>query len=422
MDPSFELIRRNRPFGWYWLGQSLSMGGSQVTVVALPLVSALTLNAGPSEVGLVATAAMLPYLLFSMVAGHFLENLDKRRTMIPADLAQFLLIAAVPVAWAGGWLSVPLLAVIAFLSGTAALIFGIAGFAYVPHLVHRHELPAANRAVQGSGTVTEIAGPGIAGILVSTLGPALAMAVDALSYLASAVGVALGRPQQGPHPDPGGAPATEHSANEDQPSLWTGMRTLFASPYLRALTIHAAAYNLAEAVFMLNLVLWAVQTQEVSASAYGLALAAGGVGGLLGTLTALHFADRVGLGRAFALSLALSCGTPLFTAAWPLTGLALAAVIAAVMFVAGIGLGNANVYSLTLRQSSIPITQLARSAGAYTQIMYGSIPIGTALAGVIGEILGTRAGVLLGAAGIALSALPMLTRRILQLKTTPPSK
>ena len=87
--------------------------------------------------------------------------------------------------------------------------------------------------------------------------------------------------------------------------------------------------------------------------------------------------------------------------------------------ISGIGLGNANVYSLTLRQTVIPKALLARSGGAYRQIMYGSIPIGSALAGVIGVVAGTRVGVAVGAVGLALSALPMFTRRIRSLRRVP---
>lgn len=167
---------------------------------------------------------------------------------------------------------------------------------------------------------------------------------------------------------------------------------------------------------VINLVLWAVQAQGVSPGAYGLALSAGGVGALLGTLTALRLADRLGFGRAFAASLLLSCFAPLLLAVIPLRSLALAGMIAAVMLIAGVGLGNANVYSLTLRQTVIPRALLARSGGAYRQVMYGSIPIGSALAGVLGELAGTRAGVAIGAVGLALSALPMFARRILALR------
>ncbi len=141
-----------------------------------------------------------------------------------------------------------------------------------------------------------------------------------------------------------------------------------------------------------------------------------GSGHLLGTLTALRLADRLGFGRAFAVSLLLSCFVPLLLVIVPLRSVALAAMIGGVMLVVGIGLGNANVYSLTLRQTVIPRSLLARSGGAYRQVMYGSIPIGSALAGVVGVLAGTRAAVLVGAVGLALSALPMLTRRIRTLR------
>lgn len=162
--------------------------------------------------------------------------------------------------------------------------------------------------------------------------------------------------------------------------------------------------------------LWAIQGQHVSPAAYGLAIGAMGLGVLLGTATALLLLQRLGLGPAFLVSLLLSCLFPLLIAIWPLTGNALALVIAAIMFIAGIGLGNANVYSLTLRQSVIAKDQLTRSPGAYTQVMYGSIPIGSALAGVAGATIGTRWGVKVGAAGLALSMIPMLTKSVRRLR------
>ena len=120
-------------------------------------------------------------------------------------------------------------------------------------------------------------------------------------------------------------------------------------------------------------------------------------------------------GKAFAASLLLSCFVPLTVTGLPLYGRALAVGIAAVLLVSGVGLGNANVYSLTLRQTVIPADQLARTVGAYRQIMYGSIPIGSALAGVLGATVGTRAAAACGTIGLALSAIPMLARRIRQL-------
>ena len=207
------------------------------------------------------------------------------------------------------------------------------------------ELAAANRAVQGSNTVTEVAGPGLAGLLVQAVGPPLAMLVDALSYLASALGVLLGRRPAEREPTASDGGAEEEEAAEPT-GVAQGLKVLFGNPYLRALTVHAAAYNLAEQVVSINLMLWAVQSQGVTPGAYGLALSAGGVGALLGTLTALRLADRLGFGRAFAVSLLLSCFAPLLLAILPLHSVALAAIIGGVMLATGIGLGNANVYSL----------------------------------------------------------------------------
>jgi MFS family permease len=414
-DPSVDLLRRSRPFRWYWAGQSLSFLGSQVSVVALPLVAALSLGAGPAGVSAVATAAMLPNLLFSLLVGNWVERRDHRRIMIPADLARALLIAVIPVAWLVGVLSLPLLVCVAFLTGVAGIFFDISGFAFLPSLVPARDLAAANRAVQGSNTTTEVAGPGLAGLLVQAVGPPLAMVVDALSYLASAVGVLLGRPPADRSVTSSAGVAEKEAA--ERTGVASGLKVLFGNPYLRALTVHAAAYNLAEQIVSINLVLWAVQAQGVSPAGYGLALSAGGVGALLGTLTALRLADRLGFGRAFAISLVLSCFVPLLLVVAPLRSIALAVVIGGVMLVAGIGLGNANVYSLTLRQTVIPRVLLARSGGAYRQVMYGSIPVGSALAGVAGELIGTRAAVLIGGVGLALSALPMFTRRIRALRS-----
>ena len=411
-DPSVGLVWRHRAFRGYWIGQSLSFVGSQVTAVALPLVAALTLSAGPGQVGAVATAAMLPNLLFSLLVGHWVEGREHRRIMIPADIARAVLLAVIPVASLGGLLSIPLLAIVAFLSGVAGVFFEIAGFAYVPRVVDTDDLPAANRAVQGSSTVAEVAGPGLAGLLVQAVGPAFAIAADALSYVASAIGIAAGRPRRTT-----AAPASETVEPNGRARLTEGLRLLTANRYLRALTTHAAVYNLAAQIFTINLVLWMVQGRQVTPAAYGLALSAGGVGAILGTLTALRLADRLGFGRAFAASLLLSCFLPVIVAGLPMYGTALAVGVGGVLLIAGIGLGNANVYSLTLRQTVIPADQLARTVGAYRQIMYGSIPIGSALAGVIGAAAGTHAGVAAGTVGLALSALPMLVRRIRELPT-----
>ena len=257
--------------------------------------------------------------------------------------------------------------------------------------------------MQGSSTFAQVGGPGLAGILVQALGAPLALAADAASYLAGALGVSASR-----RPEP--ALGDQHRGR-----LRDGLSLILTDPHLRPLTAHATLYNAAAQVFVVNLVVWTVRENHVSPGWYGAALAAGGAGAFVGTMLALRLADRVGYGRAFLVSLSLSCGVPLLTAGLPWTGGSLGCGLAALQLLAGVGLGSANVLSITLRQTVIPHGQLARTNGAYRSLNFGSIPLGSALAGVLGETFGSRAGLALGTAGLALSALPMLASAVRRL-------
>ncbi|MEU4687324.1 MFS transporter [Actinoplanes sp. NPDC023714] len=401
-----EVTIRNRDFGFFWAGHTISALGTHVTAVALPLLATLVLGAGASGVAAVATASYLPNVLLPLLAGHWLEQRRRRPVMIGADLLRAAALATVPTAYLMGVLTVPLLVVIAFVVGALGVVFDIGGFAYVPTLVGEKDLPAANRAVQGSTTAAQVAGPGIAGLLTQVAGPALAVLVDAVSYLGSALGVAAARR---PEPRP---PAPEKGTG-----ILTGLRIVAADPYLRALTAHASIYNAASQIVTVNLVVHLVTERGLSAGMFGLALTASGAGAFAGTMLALRTAARWGYGRAFAAALALSTGVPLVIAFLPGEGALLAGSLAAVQFVSGIGLGAANVLSVTLRQVIAPRGSLARTNGGYRTLIFGVLPVGSALGGVLGQALGSRAGVAIGAAGLALSSLPMLTRRMRRLKS-----
>lgn len=399
------LLRRDRDFRWFWFGQTLSVTGTQITAIALPLVAAITLGAGAGGVSVVATASYLPNVLLPLVAGQWLESRRRRRIMIWADVVRAAALGLVPVAAALDMLSLALLAVVAFVVGSASVVFDVGSFAYVPSLVEEADLAAANRAIQGSATAAQVGGPGLAGLLVELLGPARAVGVDALSYLASVFGLtAARRPEPRPEPEegPGG--------------IFEGLRRLLVSPFLRALTAHAALYNAASQILTVNLIVWVVRDRGASAGIFGLALSAAGAGAFLGTMLALRLADRLGYGRAFATSLLFSTGLPLLIALLPFRGVALGVALAVVQFFSGAGLGSANVLSLTLRQVVAPRGALARTNGGYRLLIFGVIPVGSALGGVIGQVWGSRAGVAVGAAGLALSAVPMVRRRIRSLR------
>ncbi|NEA34680.1 MFS transporter [Streptomyces sp. SID13031] len=404
------MLSKDQDFRRFWAGHTVSAVGTQVTAVALPLTAALTLDAGAVGVSAIATATYLPSAALPLLVGHWLEGRRKRGVMVAADVVRALALVVVPVAWALDGLSLPLLVAVGFLVGAASVVFDIASFAYLPDFVDEQDLPAANRALQGSATAAQVGGPGLSGLLVQLFGPALALVVDACSYLASALGVASAR-----------RPELRAAVAEERPSLWEGVRQIKVSPFLRGLTAHAALYNASAQILVVNLVVMAVKERGLSAGGYGLALSAGGAGAFVGAMLGLRLAKRLGYGRAFGASLILSTGLPLLLALLPGHGILYGVLLGAVQFGSGIGLGSANVLSVTIRQLLIPRSTLARSNGAYRTFTFGVLPIGAALGGVLGASFGTTAAVAVGSAGIALSSLPMMAREIRTLQTPVPT-
>jgi len=399
------LLLRNRDFRWYWAGQSVSVMGSYITLVALPLVAVMTLHAGPLGVAIVTTAGYLPNVLLSLLVGEWLERRRRRRIMIWCDTLRAFTLAAVPIAYWTDTLSLTLLAVVAFLAGAASVVFEIAGFAYVPTIVEKDDVPAAVRAQQASSTVANVSGPGVAGVLAQVFGPAIAVAIDAVSYVASVIGVAAAR-----RPEP--APP----APEQRMKIMSGLKMVAGHPFLRALALHASGYNLAYPIITVNLLVYAVDHRGMSAGAYGLVLTIGGWGALLGTMIALRMARRYGYGQAFAIALMFTSGLPLLFAPAPFDGWAFVTFLGACMLVTGIGGGVTNVLSITLRQAGAPPGFLARTNGGYRLVVYGVLPFGTIIGGFFGEWFGPRIGTGIGAAVLAAAALPMLSRRIRHMK------
>ena len=393
-------------FKRFWTGQTVSAVGTHVTAVALPLTAALSLDAGAAGVSAIATATYLPSAALPLLAGHWLEGRRKRGVMIAADVIRAAAVAVIPLAWAFDLLTLPLLVAVAFLVGAASVVFDIASFAYLPDFVPEQDLPAANRALQGSSTAAQVGGPGLSGLLVQLLGPAIALLVDAFSYLASAVGIGSPRRTE-----------VAPKVTDARPSLWEGVRQIKVSPFLRALTAHAALYNASAQILVVNLVVLAVKERGLSAGGYGIALSAGGAGAFAGAMIGLRLAKRLGYGRAFLTSLALSTGLPLLLALLPGRGVQYGVLLGLVQFAAGIGLGSANVLSVTIRQLLIPRASLARSNGGYRTFTFGVLPVGAALGGVLGSTFGTTAAVAAGTVGMALSALPMFVREVRTLET-----
>ena len=386
---------RQADFMRLWAGQTISGFGSAITGLALPLTAILILRATPREMGLLGAAGTLPALLFGLLAGVWVDRARRRPLLIGAELGRALLLGSVPALAMLRLLRMEYLYVVAFLAGTLALFFDVAITSFLPSVVRREELVEGNSKLQLSGSVTSIAGPGLAGALVQLLTAPLAIAVDALSFLVSGVCLWFMRtPETPPAPARRGNVAGE---------IGEGWRTLFHHPLLRAMTIGSALGSLAISVQGVVFMLFLTRELGLPPVLQGIILASSGFASLAGTVLAGRVTRRYGPGPAIiggTLLVSLAMG------AVPLAGgpapAALALLVAA-QVLHGIGTPIYSISQVSLRQAITPDRLLGRVNASRRFLVFGIGPLGALLGGFLGETIGLRSTLAVGAGGMALS-------------------
>jgi MFS family permease len=366
--------------------------GTQVTALALPLTAVLVLGAGPGQMGLLGAVSFLPFVLVTLPAGAWMDRHRRRPVMIAADLGRAVLIALVPIAFALGILRFEVLLAVAFGVGMLTVLFDIGYLAHVPSLVDRNRLGAANARIVASSSAAQVAGPGIGGALVSLLTAPVALVADAVSYLLSAVAIAtIGRRE----PDPG--PASRQDLLRE---VIDGLRLTFGNRILRAFAAEAASYNALEQVILAVFILFAVRDLGLTPAVIGLTTSVGAIGSLAGSVAASRLGNHIGIGLTIVASELLACAAPLLLpfATGPF-------MIAASMFLGGFGVAISNVHVVTVRQSVTPDELLARMNASYRTLAFGAIPVGALIGGALGEVIGLRPTLLVGA--LAMLAAPV---------------
>src|SRR5947209_9116062 len=222
-----------RDFLKLWTGQAISQIGSRITRTALPLVAVMVLGAGPLQMGFLSGFSAAAVLLFGLFAGAWADRLRRRPLLIAADLGRAAVLLAVPIAAMRHALTMPLLYAVAAATGLLTVLFDVSYQAYVPSLVERENLVQANAKLALSESVAEVSGPGIAGFLVTALTAPIAILFDAVSFVVSAVSIAL---VHTPEPPPAPRKADAHIGRE----VVEGLRFSWHNPYLRAIALRWA--------------------------------------------------------------------------------------------------------------------------------------------------------------------------------------
>ena len=400
-------LLRQPEFLKLWAAQSISQLGDQVTLLALPLVAVLTLDASAARMGFLVAAELLPHLLFSLFAGVWIErSQQRRRLMIVADVGRALLLASVPLAYAFDVLTFPQLYVVAFAIGTFAVMFDVSWSTLFVAVVPRRDVVDANSKMSLSRAVSFVTGPSVAGFLVQVLTAPVTLVVDAVSYVGSAFFLMRIRAQE---------PPVERDGNGVLRNLREGMRFVLRDELIRADLACAATINLFNFVFHAIFVLYATRELGVSPATLGLALGAGAVGGILGALFAPRLERAIGIGRSVVV------GSVLFPAPLILVPIAygselqLGLMLGAAEFLSSVGVMIFDVSAASMTFLRTPDRIRARTAGTFRFVNYGIRPIGALLGGALGTALGLQTalwigvlGALLGVGWLVFSPIPSL--------------
>ena len=390
-----------RGFNLFWTGQTVSMAGDKVTVFVVPALMIFALHSSPLQVGIVAMAQYLGIPLVGPVAGVLVDRWDKRRTMLTCDLVRLAAVAVIPIAYWRHFLSTPLLfACVAVVSG-ATIFFTIGYLVAVPAVVAEDHVVQAYSRLEGSGSVTEVAGPSMAAGLYSALG-ASALFVDAASYLISAASFRFMQPW-------GTRTVTAGSIRR---RLTLGFRLNWADPVLRRVVVAAVTLNSGGPVFVTVLPILAYRGLHLSIGAFGAAMSVAAVGALVGAVVAPKIAQRFGLGRTFAWSLLAHNLVGLGILAAP--ALPPTAVIAVTMACYGFCMSCINVCSAPTRQSRMSAENQGVMHAAYRVFTWGVIPVAALVGGLGVSLLTGSLGVLdaarvMMAGGTVLAALSFLS-------------
>jgi MFS family permease len=374
-----------------------------MSLVAIPLLAALVLHAGPVEMAILAALETAPFVLVSLPAGVIADRHDRRRLLIACDVLRALAMVSIPVVFLAGFGSFAWLCMTAVIVGVLSALFTVAQQAYVPDVVPVDQLVLANQRLEISESGARVVGPGLAGAIFQIGGGLAAVGVDALSYLMSAISIRSGGTSAAPAAHTrDGADGADGSTRE---AIVIGVRHVWHDQTLRNLMLSTAVFNLASGMMLAQLVLYATHDLAVDAAGFGLFQAIGNVGFLVGALAIGRLERRIGPGRLVLLSTCLGS-----VALWmiALAGFQFGFVLLlGGRFVGAVSAPLFNVMLVTLRQTRSPDHLRARVAATFRTIDWATAPIGALLSGVVGVVVGIPA-VMIVAAVVGTASIPWL--------------
>ena len=391
------LLRRSAEFRKLWAAGAISQLGTYVSNLAIPLFALVDLHASVLQVTLLTTARTGANLLVGLPAGALVDRMRCRPVMIAADLGRMVLFASIPVAAALHVASIGQLYAVVFLGGVLTIFFDVANTTHLPLLIGKHDLVEGNARLQINQSVAASLGPSVAGLLVQWFTAPFAVVLDALSYLASAIGI---RAIHTPEP-----PATPEA---DRPPLLgeikAGLRFVFGHKVIRPI----AGYLFTEAFFQGAgftglLTVFLVGPLRLTPGLIGLLGGVSMLGAVAGSLLATRVARKLGRAPALLASgILMGIGAllvPLAAPGWLLVCYVVGNAILGFSIILNI------VTEVSICQAACPDELRGRMTATMRIMTYGGLPLGSLIGGLLGTAIGVRPTIWAAAIGLAAAAI-----------------
>ena len=377
-------LRRNRNFSLLWFGEGVSVLGNATTSVLLPLLAVVAFDAGPGWMGALTAAAWLPWLVIGLPVGAWVDRLPARRVMVASDVVGAVVLASVPLAGALGALTLTHVVLAALGNGACTVFFRAAYPGLVRQVAPAHHQEQAFARLFGTESAMQVAGPGVGGLLAQLGSAALGLVVDAVSFLVSAVCLALLRLT----PPPPSSSRTAPSRTSLRTSIREGVDYLRGDRILRFFTVVGGVSNFGLTGYGALLVLFLVRDLRMSPAVVGLVMATGSVGGFVGAALATRVSHRLGSARAL-LWLQVIAGPTALLLPLATHGAGTAYLVVGQVLV-GTGVVAGNVIRGAWRNRYVPEAMLARQVTTAQVVNYGTMPLAGLVSGVLGTQLGLR--------------------------------
>lgn len=387
---------QNRDFLRLWSGQALSGVGSSVSGLAVPLIAVLTLQATPTQMGLLSAVGLSPFLLVGLFAGVWVDRLSRRSVIVVADIGRGVLFALILLLAVLGVLRIEHLYAIALMGGILTVFFEIAYMSYLPSLVGRELIAEANSKLEIGNAVVRLGGPSVGGFLISLVSAPFVILLNSLSFFVAAAFTMMIRTEEAP-------PNREPSKRKIWQEMGDGFRVIFGNRYLRSIAPCTATLNLFANMSGAVYILFATHELGLDAPQLGMIGTVSAIGALTGASFSRWVSRRVGLGPLIIGTMAISGACQLLTPLFAEPGLLALLVPMAAGIIGAMAQISYNINQLSFRQSITPDHLQGRTNSAQRFLVWGTMPIGALIGGLLGDQIGLRPTMLVGGVGSALA-------------------